>query len=76
MLTKQTFLDRYSDKLLSTHPWTKEEGRLDRFMASVRATLNGAALWNHDSDAARAVWRASGPKGVRYSLKALRSLPD
>lgn len=69
-MTKQAFLAAYRDALALA----ADAAKLDRFMVSVAATLEGPrATWNHDGDAVTAAWRAIGGKG-KPTLKALRAL--
>lgn len=72
-MNKQKFLTEYRAQLKATWPWAADEAKLDRFMASCEATLNGANTWNHDGDTVKATWRAIGGKG-KPTLKALRAL--
>ena len=72
-MTKQAFLAAYRAALVA-YPWAADAARLDKFMASVAATIEGPhATWNHDGDAVTAAWRAIGGKG-KPTLKALRAL--
>ena len=72
-MTKTQFLAAYETALRSC-PWTADGAKLDRFMSSVRATLDGANTWNHDGDCCTAAWRAIGGKG-KPTLRGLRALP-
>lgn len=75
-MNKQNFLDAYQERLRTETDWGKEPDKLANFMSSVSWTIRTrATTWNFDSDIAKSVWRANMP-GVRYSLKALRALPD
>ena len=72
-MTKQAFLAAYRDAI-AAYPWAADAAKLDKFMASVAATLEGPrATWNHAGDAVTAAWRAIGGKG-KPTLKALRAL--
>lgn len=73
-MTKADFLREYRAAIIAAYPWAQDAAKLERFMQSVSATINGAATWNHDGEAVRAAWRAIGGKG-RPTLKALRALP-
>jgi hypothetical protein len=73
-MTKDTFLERYRMELVATYAWAADSARLERFMASVRATVcDGSNTWNHDGEAVRVAWRSIGGKG-KPTLKALRAL--
>lgn len=72
MGTKEEFLTAYEACLLC-YTWAADPAKLAKFMASVRATLDGASTWNHDGDAVNAAWKLVGGKG-KPSLKALRAL--
>lgn len=74
-MTKQEFLNAYKADLVKRYTWASDTAKLDKFMASCVATLNGALSWNHDGEAVTAAWRAIGGKG-KPSLKALRALTD
>lgn len=89
MFTKQRLLDEYESALAATQPWAKGE-KLRRFMSNVAGTIGMStewimqnesmgyeptAMWNHDSDIVRGIWKAAGLKVKTYSLKALRALP-
>lgn len=72
--TKSDFLAAYERELFLRYEWTKDEPKMLRFMASVKATLTGANTWAHDGEAVVLAWRAIGGKG-KPTLKALRALP-
>ena len=75
-MTKTEFLAAYRARLVADYPWAQDAARLETFMASVTRTIRtAAATWNHDSDAATAIYRAQGNKG-KVTLKWLRALPD
>lgn len=81
--TKDEFLAEYRRLLVEglkdkPYSWTKDQVRLDRFMASVANTIRTReTTWNYDSDCARRAFRiCHGHAGVKYSLRALRALPD
>jgi hypothetical protein len=73
-MTKSSFLSEYR-KSASALPWASNSDKLERFMESCRATLNGASTWNHDGESSAAAWRAIGGKG-KPTLKALRALAE
>ena len=72
-MTKEAFLRAYKEALVLRYAWPSDQAKLDRFMASVEATLNGANTWAHEGDAVTAAWRAVGGKG-NPTKKALRAL--
>ena len=75
-LSKQNFYAAYRVALLNTYAWADEPAKMERFMSSVKATLDGApATWNHDGEAVKTAWNAIGGK-ARPTLKALRALPE
>lgn len=79
-MTKQAFLQLYRLMLAQDKEphmqWAKDEAKLDRYMASVSATIHGEATsWNHDAPTALRAYRALGGKG-KMTLKALRALPE
>jgi hypothetical protein len=74
MMTKQAFMDAY-EEAISTYPWTADEAKRTRFLASVRATLAGATTWNFNGPSTTAAWQWIGGKG-KPTLKALRALPE
>lgn len=72
--TKEAFLARYKEELLSRYPWAQDAEKLARFMASVSGTISGSvATWNYQGEAVTAAWRATGNKG-KPTLKAFRAL--
>ena len=75
-MTKERFLTLYRDELNKRYEWAQDEAKLNRFMASVRHTLDttDAGTWNHEGEAVTAAWRAMGGKG-KPTKKALRALP-
>lgn len=74
--TKENFYAEYRVELVNRYAWAQEAGRLDRFMTSVRTTLETSeAPWNHEGEAVTAVWRKIGGKG-KPTRKALRALPQ
>jgi hypothetical protein len=73
-MNKSSFLSEYR-KAVSALPWASNPDKLERFMESCRATLNGASTWNHDGESCVAAWRAIGGKG-KPTLKALRALAN
>lgn len=73
-MTKTAFMQAYAS-YVGLYPWAQDADRLRGFLASCRATLNGANTWNHDGEACRAAWRAIGGKGMP-TLKGLRAMPD
>ena len=74
-MTKQAFLEAMQRELVARYAWAREPERLDRFMSSVRVTVEGGMTWNKDGDAATAAWRAIGGKG-KLTYKALHALPQ
>jgi len=74
-MTRQAFLKAYRNSLLAAYAWAGDAAKLDHFMASVSATLDGANTWNHTGEAVTAAWHWIGGKG-RPTLKALRALPS
>lgn len=75
-MTKAEFLAQYRAGIIKAFEWTQDATRLERFMASVEATVYGPGCpWNHNSDVATAIYRANGGKG-RVTLKWLRALPE
>jgi hypothetical protein len=73
-MTKSSFLRAYREKL-SALPWASNPEKLEKFLASCRATIDGASTWNHDGESCVAAWREIGGKG-KPTLKALRALPE
>lgn len=81
-LTKKLFVEKYKQLLPQAYPWATDNVRLEKFMASVCSTIGTAytgpytgdvGVWNFDSKVARAITKGHIK---RYTLKALRSLPD
>lgn len=72
-MTKAAFTEHYRSQLLARYEWARDAEKLERFMSSVTATLNGANSWNHDGEAVTAAWRGIGGKG-KPSKIALQSL--
>jgi len=75
--TKAEFLRVYRE-LLQAEPeyhWARDSTRLERFMTSVRVTIETqASTWNLDSAVARRAWKAIGGTSP-LTYKKLRSLP-
>ncbi len=75
MTTKRAFICEYKERLIAAYPWTQDKDKLDRFLSSCLATMDGSDdSWNHDGDIARDAYKAIGGKGT-MTLKALRALP-
>ena len=75
-MNRDAFLIAYRKALVEYYDWARNnEEKLERFMHSVRATLDGANTWNHGGVCVVVAWRAVGGKGTP-TLKALRSLPS
>ena len=72
-MTRQNFVTAYRAELIARYEWTRDIGKLDRFMLSVSDTLNGANTWNPEGEAVTAAWHAIGGKG-KPTKKALRAL--
>lgn len=74
-MTKERFITLYRDELTKRYEWAQDAAKLDRFMGSVRHTLNtsDAGTWNHEGEAVTAAWYAMGGKG-KPTKKALRAL--
>ena len=73
-MTKTNFLSLYLQALLSAYTWTRDQGKLDAFMESVKETLDGPkSTWNHSGECVDKAWQAMGGKG-KPTLKALRAL--
>ena len=73
-MNRAAWLTAYVEQLRARYAWAAEPERMERYLASVTATLNGATSWNHAGEAGQAAWRAIGGKG-KLTLKALRALP-
>lgn len=73
-MTKRAFMVEIERELRSRYTWTADEAKLDRFLSSVRATVDGGLTWNKDGEAAAAAWKAIGGKG-KLTYKALHALP-
>lgn len=75
-MNKSRFLTLYRDELNKRYEWAQDAVKLERFMSSVAATINGTGpgTWNHEGEAVTAAWRAMGGKG-KPTKKALRELP-
>ncbi len=77
-LSKPEFLRVYREMLEAEpgYTWAQDAARLERFMTSVRCTIETQAnTWNLDSPVAARAWKAIGGKG-KLSYKALRGLPS
>lgn len=73
-MTKQAFLETYRYMLMTQYDWPlKDAAKFDAFMDQVKATLEGANTWNHDSPVVAAAWKKLGGKG-KPTKKALRNL--
>lgn len=74
-LTKDAFIAAYREEIMKEFAWAADPDKLARFMTSVSNTIClGGSRWHHDSTVARRVYKRLG--GTKYSLKALRALPD
>ena len=73
-MNKTSFLSEYR-KSVSALPWASNHDKLERFMESCRATINGASTWQYDGELSVKAWRAIGGKG-KPTLKALRALAE
>jgi hypothetical protein len=73
-MNKTSFLSEYR-KSVSALPWASNSDKLERFMESCRATLDGASTWQYDGELCVKAWRAIGGKG-KPTLKALRALAE
>ena len=73
-MTKSSFLSEYR-KAVYALPWASNPDKLERFMESCRATINGASTWQYDGELSVKAWRAIGGKG-KPTLKALRALAE
>lgn len=72
-MTKDAFVNAYKEELVARYSWASDTEKLDRFMLSVKRTLEGGLFWNKDGDAVNAAWRRIGGKGVP-TYKALQAL--
>jgi len=75
-MTKTAFMNAYRATLLAGYPWAQDSARLEKFMASVKATLDGGNTWNRDGEAFRAACHAIGLSPRKATLKLLQSLPE
>jgi len=73
-MNKRSFLFEYR-KAVSALPWASNPDKLERFMESCRATINGASTWQYDGELCVRAWHAIGGKG-KPTLKALRALAE
>jgi hypothetical protein len=73
-MTKSSFLSEYRESV-SALPWASNHDKLERFMESCRATLNGASTWQYDGELCVKAWCVIGGKG-KPTLKALRALAE
>lgn len=74
-MNRKTFLATYRAELLASYDWSKDPAKLDRYMASVEATVSGEAkTWNASGPSLDSAWRKIGGKG-KPTLKALRAMP-
>ena len=72
---QRDFLSAYRSALISRYEWARtDKDKLDRFLAECKATLDGAAAWNHVGEAVTAAWVSIGGRNKPPSLKALRAL--
>lgn len=77
-MTCEQFLTEYRKQINLRYGegWSTDITRLDFFMDTCRATLNGEhTQWEHHGPASQAAWRTIGGQG-RLTLKALRALPS
>jgi len=75
-MTKTAFLAALRRHLIDTYQWAADAAKLDRFMASVEATIRGdVQTWNPDGEASTAAWRESGGTG-KVALRRLRELAE
>lgn len=73
-MTKDAFVSEYRAALLANYAWAQDAEKLERFLATVRRTLDtGVAHWNKDGEAVVRAWRAIGGKG-KPTYKALYAL--
>lgn len=75
MATKSEFLAEYEKQIIARYSWASNETKRARFMASVKATLNGGNTWSRDGEAYEAALVACG-LSKRITLKALHALPE
>ena len=76
MLTKTSFLHKYEQAIISTHPWASDDTKRAKFMEAVRMTLTtDKCPWQHQTALVTSVWKSLGGKG-KPTLKALRALPE
>lgn len=75
-MTREQFLAAYERHLRHVYQWPGVEGKLERFMDSVKFTLDQdkRASWNHMGECVTAAWQEIGGEG-KPTLKALRELP-
>lgn len=75
-MNKQNFYSAYRESLVRAYLWAQDDAKLERFMGSVKGTMEGGAkTWNHDGESVIEAWRSIGGKG-KPTLKALRALPE
>ena len=75
-MTKTAFIEAYRAALLALYPWAQDPVRLDRFMASVRTTLDGGNSFSRNGEAFEAACRAIGIAPWKVTLKFLHSMPE
>lgn len=68
------FLSAYRSALISHYVWARTGTKIDTFLESCKATLDGANTWSHIGEAVVSAWYAIGGKMKQPSLKALRAL--
>jgi hypothetical protein len=73
-MTKTAFIAAYRAALLNGYPWAQDTARLDRFMASVKATLDGGNTFNREGEAFRTACHAIGLSPRKATLKFLHSM--
>ena len=76
-MTQWRFMAEYRGLLISTCPWAQDETKLDRFMSTVRSSIEtDVNLWciSGKPKCVTLAWRAIGGKG-KPTYTALRALP-
>lgn len=78
--TRKDFIDTYRKMVVATYPWAGNAKKLAKFMLAVEDTIAGrhTGYWSWDGDLGIKTWRIihGGRPSGRYTLKALRALPE
>ena len=75
-MTKTQFYEAYEKELIDRWSWAQDTDKRNRFMGSVRQTMeNGATTWNKNGPTTAAAWKTVGGKGIP-TYKTLRNLPQ